>query len=54
MYAVMRRSVQAHQLTGTVQVTEVGIFAGAGAGAGAGAFALAPPCSRRCWSSSAA
>ncbi|MGY1774779.1 hypothetical protein ACI8AV_02885 [Geodermatophilus sp. SYSU D00804] len=52
MYAVMRRSVQAHQLTGTVQVTEVGIFAGAGAGAGA--FALAPPCSRRCWSSSAA
>ncbi|MGY1687950.1 hypothetical protein ACI8AK_20400 [Geodermatophilus sp. SYSU D00867] len=48
MDAVMRRSVQAHQLTGTVQVTEVGIFAGAGA------FALAPPCSRRCWSSSAA
>ena len=37
MYAVMRRSVRAHQLTGTVQVTAVGMFAG-----GEG-FALAPP-----------
>ena len=36
MYAVMRRSVRAHQLTGTVQVTAVGMFAGGG-------FALAPP-----------
>src|SRR3954454_978826 len=37
MYAVMRRSVRAHQLTGTVQVTAVGMFAGGGG------FALAPP-----------
>jgi pyruvate/2-oxoglutarate dehydrogenase complex dihydrolipoamide acyltransferase (E2) component len=37
MYAVMRRSVRAHQLMGTVQVTAVGMFAGGGG------FALAPP-----------
>ena len=37
IYAVMRRSVRAHQLTGTVQVTAVGMFAGGGD------FALAPP-----------
>jgi pyruvate/2-oxoglutarate dehydrogenase complex dihydrolipoamide acyltransferase (E2) component len=37
MYAVMSRSVRAHQLTGTVQVTAVGMFAG-----GSG-FAIAPP-----------
>jgi pyruvate/2-oxoglutarate dehydrogenase complex dihydrolipoamide acyltransferase (E2) component len=37
MYAVMRRSVRAHQLAGTVQVTAVGMFAGGGG------FALAPP-----------
>jgi pyruvate/2-oxoglutarate dehydrogenase complex dihydrolipoamide acyltransferase (E2) component len=37
MYAVMRRSVRAHQLAGTVQVTAVGMFADGGG------FALAPP-----------
>jgi pyruvate/2-oxoglutarate dehydrogenase complex dihydrolipoamide acyltransferase (E2) component len=37
MYAAMRRSVRAHQLTGTVQVSAVGMFAGGGG------FALAPP-----------
>jgi pyruvate/2-oxoglutarate dehydrogenase complex dihydrolipoamide acyltransferase (E2) component len=37
MYAVMSRSVRAHELTGTVQVTAVGMFAGGGG------FALAPP-----------
>jgi len=37
MYAVMSRSVRAHELTGTVQVTAVGMFAG-----GSG-FAIAPP-----------
>lgn len=37
MYAVMRRSVRAHQLIGTVQVTAVGMFAGGGG------FAIAPP-----------
>jgi pyruvate/2-oxoglutarate dehydrogenase complex dihydrolipoamide acyltransferase (E2) component len=37
MYAVMRRSVRAHDLTGTVQVTAVGMF-----GDGGG-FAIAPP-----------
>ena len=37
MYAVMGRSVRAHQLTGTVQVTAVGMFAGGGG------FAIAPP-----------
>jgi pyruvate/2-oxoglutarate dehydrogenase complex dihydrolipoamide acyltransferase (E2) component len=37
MYAVMRRSVRAHELTGTVQVTAVGMFAGGGG------FAVAPP-----------
>jgi pyruvate/2-oxoglutarate dehydrogenase complex dihydrolipoamide acyltransferase (E2) component len=37
MYAVMARSVRAHELTGTVQVTAVGMFA-----AGSG-FAIAPP-----------
>jgi pyruvate/2-oxoglutarate dehydrogenase complex dihydrolipoamide acyltransferase (E2) component len=37
MYAVMNRSVRAHQLTGTVQVTAVGMFAGGGG------FAIAPP-----------
>jgi pyruvate/2-oxoglutarate dehydrogenase complex dihydrolipoamide acyltransferase (E2) component len=37
MYAVMRRSVRAHALTGTVQVTAVGMFAGGGG------FAIAPP-----------
>jgi pyruvate/2-oxoglutarate dehydrogenase complex dihydrolipoamide acyltransferase (E2) component len=36
MYAVMRRSVLAHGLTGTVQVTAVGMFAGGGG------FAIAP------------
>jgi pyruvate/2-oxoglutarate dehydrogenase complex dihydrolipoamide acyltransferase (E2) component len=36
MYAVMRRSVRAHGLTGTVQVTAVGMFAGGGG------FAIAP------------
>ncbi|MDQ1663201.1 MAG: hypothetical protein QOJ68_3181 [Blastococcus sp.] len=36
MYAVMRRSVRAHSLTGTVQVTAVGMFAGGGG------FAIAP------------
>ena len=33
----MRRSVRAHELAGTVQVTAVGMFAGGGG------FALAPP-----------
>jgi pyruvate/2-oxoglutarate dehydrogenase complex dihydrolipoamide acyltransferase (E2) component len=37
MYAVMSRSVRAHWLAGTVQVTAVGMFAG-----GSG-FAIAPP-----------
>ena len=37
LYAVMSRSVRAHELTGTVQVTAVGMFAGGGG------FALAPP-----------
>jgi pyruvate/2-oxoglutarate dehydrogenase complex dihydrolipoamide acyltransferase (E2) component len=37
MYAVMGRSVRAHQLAGTVQVTAVGMFAGGGG------FAVAPP-----------
>ena len=37
MYAVMSRSVRAHQLAGTVQVTAVGMFAGGGG------FAIAPP-----------
>jgi pyruvate/2-oxoglutarate dehydrogenase complex dihydrolipoamide acyltransferase (E2) component len=37
MYAVMGRSVRAHQLAGTVQVTAVGMFAGGGG------FAIAPP-----------
>jgi pyruvate/2-oxoglutarate dehydrogenase complex dihydrolipoamide acyltransferase (E2) component len=37
MYAVMSRSVRAHRLAGTVQVTAVGMFAG-----GSG-FAIAPP-----------
>jgi pyruvate/2-oxoglutarate dehydrogenase complex dihydrolipoamide acyltransferase (E2) component len=37
MYAVMSRSVRAHELTGTVQVTAVGMFAAGGG------FALAPP-----------
>jgi pyruvate/2-oxoglutarate dehydrogenase complex dihydrolipoamide acyltransferase (E2) component len=37
MYAVMRRSVRAHGLTGTVQVTAVGMFAAGGG------FAIAPP-----------
>jgi pyruvate/2-oxoglutarate dehydrogenase complex dihydrolipoamide acyltransferase (E2) component len=37
MYAVMSRSVHAHQFTGTVQVTAVGMFAAGGG------FAIAPP-----------
>ena len=37
MYAVMRRSVRAHRLTGTVQLTAVGMFAAGGG------FAIAPP-----------
>lgn len=37
MYALMSRSVRAHELAGTVQVTAVGMFAG-----GSG-FAIAPP-----------
>jgi hypothetical protein len=37
MYAVMSRSVRAHQRAGTVQVTAVGMFAGGGG------FAIAPP-----------
>jgi pyruvate/2-oxoglutarate dehydrogenase complex dihydrolipoamide acyltransferase (E2) component len=37
MYAVMRRSVRAHELTGTVQVTAIGMFAAGGG------FAIAPP-----------
>jgi pyruvate/2-oxoglutarate dehydrogenase complex dihydrolipoamide acyltransferase (E2) component len=37
MYAVMSRSVRARELTGTVQVTAVGMFAGGGG------FAIAPP-----------
>jgi pyruvate/2-oxoglutarate dehydrogenase complex dihydrolipoamide acyltransferase (E2) component len=37
MYAVMGRSVRAHELAGTVQVTAVGMFAGGGG------FAIAPP-----------
>jgi pyruvate/2-oxoglutarate dehydrogenase complex dihydrolipoamide acyltransferase (E2) component len=37
MYAVMRRSVRAHRLTGTVQVTAIGMFAAGGG------FAIAPP-----------
>jgi pyruvate/2-oxoglutarate dehydrogenase complex dihydrolipoamide acyltransferase (E2) component len=37
MCAGMRRSVRAHEFTGTVQVTAVGMFAGGGG------FAIAPP-----------
>jgi pyruvate/2-oxoglutarate dehydrogenase complex dihydrolipoamide acyltransferase (E2) component len=37
MYAVMGRSVRAHELAGTVQVTAVGMFAGGGG------YAIAPP-----------
>lgn len=37
MYAVMSRSVRAHELAGTVQVTAIGMFAGGGG------FAIAPP-----------
>jgi pyruvate/2-oxoglutarate dehydrogenase complex dihydrolipoamide acyltransferase (E2) component len=37
MYAVMRRSVRAHELAGTVQVTAIGMFAAGGG------FAIAPP-----------
>jgi pyruvate/2-oxoglutarate dehydrogenase complex dihydrolipoamide acyltransferase (E2) component len=37
MYWVMSRSVRAHELAGTVQVTAVGMFAGGGG------FAIAPP-----------
>jgi len=37
LYAVMGRSVRAHRLTGTVQVTAVGMFGGGGG------FAIAPP-----------
>jgi pyruvate/2-oxoglutarate dehydrogenase complex dihydrolipoamide acyltransferase (E2) component len=37
MYAVMSRSVRARELTGTVQVTAVGMFAGGGG------YAIAPP-----------
>ena len=37
IYAVMGRSRRAHELTGTVQVTAVGMFAGGGG------FAIAPP-----------
>jgi pyruvate/2-oxoglutarate dehydrogenase complex dihydrolipoamide acyltransferase (E2) component len=37
MYAVMSRSVRAHELAGTVQVTAVGMFAAGGG------FAIAPP-----------
>lgn len=37
MFAVMGRSVRAHELTGTVQVTAVGMFADGGG------FAIAPP-----------
>jgi pyruvate/2-oxoglutarate dehydrogenase complex dihydrolipoamide acyltransferase (E2) component len=37
MYAGMSRSVRAHELAGTVQVTAVGMFAGGGG------FAIAPP-----------
>ena len=37
MYVVLSRSVRAHQATGTVQVTAVGMFAGGGG------FAIAPP-----------
>jgi pyruvate/2-oxoglutarate dehydrogenase complex dihydrolipoamide acyltransferase (E2) component len=37
MYAAMSRSVRAHELSGTVQVTAVGMFTGGGG------FALAPP-----------
>jgi pyruvate/2-oxoglutarate dehydrogenase complex dihydrolipoamide acyltransferase (E2) component len=37
MYAVMSRSVRAHELSGTVQVTAVGMFAAGGG------FAIAPP-----------
>lgn len=37
LYAVMRRSVRAHRLTGTAQVTAVGMFAAGGG------FAIAPP-----------
>lgn len=37
MYAVMSRSVRAHELAGTVQVTAVGMFAAGGG------YALAPP-----------
>jgi pyruvate/2-oxoglutarate dehydrogenase complex dihydrolipoamide acyltransferase (E2) component len=37
MYAVMSRSVRAHELAGTVQVTAVEMFTGGGG------FALAPP-----------
>lgn len=36
MYAVMGRSVRAHELTGTVQVTAIGMFAAGGG------FAIAP------------
>lgn len=37
MYALMSRSIRAHELAGTVQVTAVGMFAGGGG------FAIAPP-----------
>lgn len=37
LYAVMSRSVRAHELAGTVQVTAVGMFAGGGG------YAIAPP-----------
>ncbi|MGY1737533.1 2-oxo acid dehydrogenase subunit E2 [Geodermatophilus sp. SYSU D00684] len=37
MYVVMGRSVRARELTGTVQVTAVGMYAGGGG------FAIAPP-----------
>jgi pyruvate/2-oxoglutarate dehydrogenase complex dihydrolipoamide acyltransferase (E2) component len=42
MYAVMARSVRAHDLVGTVQVTAVGMFAGGGG------FAIAPPTLASC------
>jgi pyruvate/2-oxoglutarate dehydrogenase complex dihydrolipoamide acyltransferase (E2) component len=37
LYAVLRRSRRAHQATGTVQVTAIGMFGGGGG------FAIAPP-----------
>jgi pyruvate/2-oxoglutarate dehydrogenase complex dihydrolipoamide acyltransferase (E2) component len=42
MYAVMARSVRAHELVGTVQVSAVGMFAGGGG------FAIAPPTLASC------